>query len=335
MKKNSEILPNKIDGWNFTVNRINKLMPMVVNKLNTCHVITKFKKKEDEEISLQETLFTYVDTYGGVRLSESSKSFPRIIQLLERRYTNPLADKLRMGRMASESNLHDYIPPTYETKEAADIGLKSTNTPLCFIKGRFGTGGKQVNCCKSENVASLELPVDHIIQAGVNNIWLYEEKKVVIRFYVLLSRKKIWLGRPSFAVVHGIDYDPLSPDFDIQIKHEGYAQRDSRVRLLPLFKIDNYKIWQNALLKALKGIYVMLKPISDLTDYNTYSLLGIDGIPCSDETVKIIEINNYPNMNHTQEINTTVNIPVISSLMLFTVRGINDGTWVTVEEVDS
>ena len=310
-------------------------MPMVVNKLNTCHVITKFKKKEDEETSLQETLFTYVDTYGGVRLTESSKSFPRIIQLLERRYTNPLADKLLLGRMVSNCNLHDYIPPTYETAEAADVGLKSTNTPLCFIKGRFGTGGKQVNCCKTENVAILNLPSDHIIQAGVNKIWLYEEKKVVIRFYVLLSRKKIWIARPSFAVIHGRDYDPLSPDFDIQIKHEGYAQKNSRVRLLPLFEIDNKKIWQTALLNVTKGIHVLLKPICDLTNSNTYSLLGIDGIPCSDGTVKIIEINNYPNMNHTQDINATVNVPVISSLIFFTVSGINDGTWVEVEDADT
>jgi hypothetical protein len=315
-----------MSGWSFAVNRVASLMPRVIQGLDLI-LINKSPESDFREVR-KNSIFTYVDTYNNTYPEEIGRE-KRVIALAYRLLTNDFSDKGKLGEEVKRLNLSGkFSPRTFLSLKEAKYELNPLTDPICFVKGRHGTGGGQVQCVKTSDLERISLPAHSVIQESVQNLWLYNQRKVVIRFYMLTHMNATWFGRGAFAVIHGEPYDPYSTDFSVQIKHSGYMQEESKIRLLPLQSLSEVgPKWERAIEELSKGISPLFQNLSLSCGRDVYALFGIDAIPTEEGKLQMIEINNYPNMLHTAAVNDHVNIPCIASLMALTLTGVNDGFW--------
>jgi prolyl 4-hydroxylase len=159
-----------------------------------------------------------------------------------------------------------------------------------------------------------------IIQEGVMNLCLYTNKKFVIRTYILLFNKKVFLHKKSFAVVHSKPYDPESTEFDVQISHAN--NESSQVKLIDFIQLfpNEPGLKEIAFKKIVVASTDMVSRFVDTCNASSdssYILLGVDNLLTSQNNVigvKIIEVNRYPNISHTSLVNSQINIKVLEDV---------------------
>ena len=200
---------------------------------------------------LRKTTFSFFDTYPGRDLprdEEPEHHTPISINILERKHTNYLADKLALARRVQKNNLQDYHPITHFTKQQA---LEySEKDRVLFIKERAGTRGEGVRCVRSTELEKEEIPESCIIQENVSNLELFVERKLVIRFYILIYNQCVYINRNGVAIVHGPKYDPESTDHKVQIQHNG---KDAVIDRYPFPQHPSYAYWFEKLIETMKA----------------------------------------------------------------------------------
>lgn len=249
-------------------------------------------------------LIIYHDTLWKPPEDLDTQTYNRIYSLIDNKYTYPIDDKLLFGLRFNDSGI---VPVTYKKKK--DIYFEKEK--LWFIKDPGSTGGKGVTCATSKELLKLKIPKGYIIQEGLTDIHLINNRKYTIRVYVLLWNNEMYLYDNGFCLVHGTEYTTDVSDYEIHIKHEGYDRPGSKIHMLPFNETDDYEIILDNLTKSMKIFKTYIMDIIEKTTEYKYTLLGIDVIPLSNKNVRIIEINRYPNLKHTRNINTKVNIPML------------------------
>lgn len=304
------------NDWNICVNRIERLMPQVIQSANFyLHAVSDVATKKKILALISRKVFSYIDTFGTYIEPEYPSHLQRV-GLIPRSVTDHLSDKWSLGNALSNHIYKEVASKTFDTVRAALENLTSESPSIYFIKGRWGTSGEQVQCISRCDLQKLELPENYVIQEGIENIQLFHGRKMVFRFYVLIFNKKIFLFTNAIAIVHASKYIPQSTDYEVQIKHSGYHLKDSKVELFPIDQLHNGSNFIEQLKLTVQTILPILERVKSYSSESEYQLLGIDGIPCEDHRVKIIEINTYPNLIHTPYINEMVNVPVLTSMML-------------------
>ena len=290
---------------NTLINRNNKIFDESLLKIYPKIDITKFRN----------TIFTYFDTYGGKEYPE----FPienRIIKLVPRKISNYISDKKMLGQLIDKYNLNNIFPKThFDINSALKAYQKNKSMNLAYIKNRYGTGGKQVRCINSSDIQSVHLSKDEIIQEEVQNIFLINSRKITIRLYLIIFDKCLLLSKYAWGMIHGEVYEKNNPNYDIQIKHEGYINKNSKIKMFPLEESTKANQWFNSSAKKIRESSVLYEEIRLNTNKDNYIILGIDGIPTQKNDVMFIEVNSYPNFYHVEKINNKVNIPMISSVI--------------------
>lgn len=313
-------------GIKTAVNRISPHVKPCVERLMIWINSLPASQRDAIMQQLPHQVFTYVDTYGGVTEPSVRESQTRFA-LVERTQTDYIADKRTFGELGMEHHLFDIALHSFSTVEAASAFVEAHHHPIIFCKGRHGTAGEQVRCIMRADLAHMVLGDREIFQEAVIHPELYENRKMVFRGYVLIHDGAYYYNDRFFAVVHGVDYDPLSDAYEIQIKHAGYAQPDSLIKLIPGHFLSGYRRYLSSIAHVARRMEPLLRPIIDATDAHTYMLLGADIIPTADGGMKLIEVNNYPNLIHTQDINTEVNIPMIVGMMQRVMFNAADHHW--------
>lgn len=268
----------------------------------------------------EKTLFTYWDTYGGQPLELPDSDVRRVFQVVERRVTNPLANKRTLARNLAELGLSEWAPVTCES--AADVMARpGWEQSVWFIKSVFGTGGKGMFCVRGDDVRTLQLQPDQIIQQGVESLSLIDGRKFTVRVYVLVWNRAVYLYGDGFAVVHGVPYQRGSTDYAVQIDHRGYEQTDSSVTLLPMHRYPDWETVSPRVRECIAALTPLLQPVIEASDETTYAVLGLDFLITDELDVKLIEINNMPNFIHNTEVNETVNVPFWRCVMRLLLSG--------------
>lgn len=295
----------KINFLNTLINRNNKIFNKAILKIDSKIDINKFKN----------TIFTYYDTYGGKKYP----NFPdknRIIKLVPRILSNYISDKKKLGQLIDKNFLNNIFPKTHVDISSALISYQKNNSlKLAYIKNRYGTGGRQVKCVHRTDIETTNLLKDEIIQEEVQNIFLINSRKITIRLYLIIFDKYLLLSKYAWGMIHGEEYDRNNPNYDIQIKHEGYINKYSKIKMIPLEELREGNEWLNLAAKKIRKSSVIYEEIRLNTDKDNYIILGIDGIPTQDNDLMFIEVNTYPNFYHVEKINNKVNIPMISSVI--------------------
>jgi prolyl 4-hydroxylase len=267
--------------------------------------------------------FTFWDTYGGggpdlTGLPDGT----RVLALLPRSQTNPLADKRQWARRIASAGLSALAPATFESVEDA-LRYGDPNVRLWFVKNRVGTGGKGMSCVRPEDLAQTRLPPDYIVQAGVTDIRLVEGRKFTTRIYALIWNRGLYLYNDGFLVIHGVPYRPDSTDYAVQIDHAGYHADDGPVRMQPLSEIAGHEQWFAEFIALMTRLRPVLRDVVEASDENRYAVLGIDLLIHTDGSAKVIEVNTMPNFVHSRRVNETVNIPFFTALMNLMLSGSN------------
>jgi prolyl 4-hydroxylase len=271
-------------------------------------------------------IFSYVDTWGGIVEPPLPAHHARV-GLICRTHTNPIADKRDLGVMAAEQDRLDITPRIFTTVAAAQSFLEQSGHPIVFLKGRHGTAGEQVRCITRHHLAQISLGEFEILQEAVVDPELYGGRKMVFRVYLLIHGGECFYCDRFFAVVHGVAYDRNSDSYDAQVRHAGYMQPDSGVRLIPGHHYWSYRRHLECIERIARRMLPLLQPIARASDRQTYALLGIDIIPTAEGEAKLIEVNNHPNMVHTWEVNQEVNIPMLTGLMKRVMFDADDDHW--------
>lgn len=303
--------------------------PVVSCKINRASsVLNKAFSKACESVSDVGggTLFTYWDTYGGKTLDLSDSSgYDRVLQLVERRVTNPLANKRSLARLLAESGLSHWAPPTCESVADA-LRLPGWEERIWFVKSAFGTGGKGMFCVRGDELKELALQSGQIIQAGVENIRLIDGRKFTVRIYVLVWNGSVYLYDDGFAVIHGVPYAPGSTDYAVQIDHRGYQLDDSAVTMLPLHRYEPWTGFSPAIRDCIAALQPVLQPTISASSDEIYAVLGLDFLLLENMGASLLEMNSMPNFIHNKEVNETVNTPFWQEVMAVLLGGSDAGT---------
>ena len=258
--------------------------------------------------------FTYWETYFGTEPDIADVPADAVIhKMIDRKILNSLSNKRSLAIKIAECELGHIAPATFWTVEDARAFPKPVD--VWFIKNIYASGGKNMQCIDGTQLHSFELKPNHIIQAGVSDIALYEGRKFTTRVYVLVWHGALYLYNNGFIVVHGVPYVEGSTDYAVQIDHAGYMQEDKPVTMCPLDELPGYQEYWQQIRKVLRDARPVLQPCADASSVSDYVILGIDLIFQNSGAVQIIEINTSPNFIHVKEVNTRVNVPMLEASM--------------------
>lgn len=263
----------------------------------------------------EDVCFSYWDSYAGNHLDRSE--FPpqlRLIRLLDRRRSNPLADKARLAALLEEHGAAAWAPATFASVAAARQHNPDPHA-LWFIKPTLLSGGREMYCLRGSDLPGHSLGRNCIVQAAITNLELDRGRKFTVRVYLLIWQQTVYLYQEGFMLTHGVPYREDSTDYAVHIDHRGYERPTSQVQMAPLScypKQAQYRPRITALVEALKP--VMGECIA-ASSGDEYLLLGIDLLYQQDGQVQLVEINTAPNFVHSREVNEQVNIPFFAAVM--------------------
>lgn len=258
--------------------------------------------------------FTYWDTFGGSQPDLSAvRRADRVVELIDRKAANGLSNKAILARALTQSGLTHLAPATFHT--VGDALAHASSNSIWFVKPAFGTAGKGMFCVDNEGLSTLQLPGNHILQEGVDDLVLDEGCKFTSRVHVLIWNGEVRIFHTGMTVTHGAAYEAGSTDYRVQIDHRGYQNPGSPVRIRPGDKtaafIEHFP--------ALRNLVAELRPVMqqciEASDSDHYQILGIDTLIRRDGTVQLIEVNSFPNFIHTTEVNDEVNVPLFESVI--------------------
>jgi len=321
-----ELAIKEYNGIQAVVNRITPHIPPCMERMHIWLNTLPAETRKGFQEQAHHQVFSYIDTYGGV----AEPAVPQgqtLLALINRRHTDYIADKRVLGELVAEHHLLDWSPRTFtDVRAAADFTANHRHS-IIFCKGRYGTAGEQVRCIKTSDLASFTLGENEILQEAVIHPELYENRKMVFRVYVLIHNANLYYNDRFFAVIHGVDYDPDSDAHEIQVKHSGYDRPGSPIKLVPVHFFASYRHYVARIQALLCRAEPIFRPIVAESSQSRYMLLGADMIPTVDGGMKLIEVNNYPNMIHTPSVNAEVNIPMITGVMKRVLFDAADDYW--------
>ena len=260
------------------------------------------------------TCICYWDTYGNSHPDHNLQdSGSRIISLIDRRLGNQLANKRSLARLLSENKLHDVAPASFESTEAALANSKKGTT--WFVKRPYRMKGKRTYRISHEELASLQLPKDHILQREVDNLVFDEGRRFTARIYTLLWNQSLYLFHTQVTVTSEAPAKGESTDYSAQKRHHGPEVEDSAITIMPGQREPEFVKRFPQLKRLTTRLLPVLSESLRATSKDDYLLLAIDVLLCTDGTVKLVKINSAPNFVHTLAVNEEVNIPFFEACM--------------------
>lgn len=249
--------------------------------------------------------FLYFDTYGGKQAPAVSDS---CLDLIPRQRTMALDNKEAMARALLVAG-HTF-PRVFFS--AADVPQEPAS--LWYVKSPLSSAGRGIRVMSQKEIMQ-EQPANVVIQEAVQDLSLIEGRKYTLRMYVLVSRGRVSLYSDGFVIVHAAPYQPDSRDPAVQFAHAGYMQEDSGVRLRVLSELAGSA---DILASARNSIAQVFGVFSDRLKYEKaqhYCLFGVDLLVRADGSTVLIEINDRPNLVHTDAVNQRVNVPMLQAMI--------------------
>ena len=167
---------------------------------------------------------------------------------------------------------------------------------LWFVKLAGGTLGKGVRCCNSRDMVAKAVKdlgsQRYVIQKEVENPYLIDDQKFVIRaFILLLGDMSVHVYRECLLKIQSRPYDRQDLDPHTHVLHT-MSQRTSS---------DNFVFFE----KVLPGILTIVRrtirtlvPIANPhREPHKYQLLGADFICDRDFNIRLLEVNDWPELS--------------------------------------
>ena len=170
----------------------------------------------------------------------------------------------------------------------------------------MGTRSEGVKCISGKELLNYKLNKNEIIQEGIQNLKLIDNKKFVIRAYIIIFNNKIYLSKYGYCAILGEKYSTLNPNNNNQVglpKNRSFLPLHDSIYYSYIYKIRD----------ALKNMKELFKPIINNSN-NQFIILGPDILITDRDEIKFIEFNTFPNLIHTKYINENVNEKMLFDL---------------------
>ena len=261
---------------------------------NRCNVI--FKIISDQIILKGNILFSYLS-------NNEINDYPiydKIYHLLDSSITNQLNDKLKMGYLLD----NEKITPKIYTSSEELVKTYYDDNKIWFIKYIHGSRGRHIMCKTTDQLRSIEISPRFIIQEGITDLDLYEGYKYVLRVFTLIHKKQFYLYRGLKKRVHGEKYDKNSLDYSAQVCGCHYSER------ITIYLETNGELYQKLKNHSLL-VKDKLNDMIDQSDEYRYLLIGNDYLVKENKEVILIEMNPYPDLVNSDDIDEKINIPLM------------------------
>ena len=208
-------------------------------------------------------------------------------------YTMPevsfIDNKYTFFKLLKTNNIKN-IPNTY-----FDVNdIKNPISGNVFLKYAGNNGGKNVFLYNNINeitnhISSNSRP--YIIQEEVPNMLLINNKKFVLRNWIVVVDNKFYITSNGCCIIHEHEYDKNSKDRKIHIDHDLSKTTYSNYNQEPFYKdtIKKVSILNTNICNIIKEKFRFKK--------NCYQVLGLDIIFDNKLNPYIIEFNSWPNMS--------------------------------------
>lgn len=263
---------------------------------------------------------SYWDTYGNSQPPESTRDAPRHIRLIDRKHSNPLANKASLARSVATAPTPLPAPRTFFDAPSA-LAFDGRDDKLWFIKHALGAGGKDMRCVRGSELESTAIAEHFIIQEAIEELALIDGRKFTARAYLLAWQSRCWVFDEGFVLLHGLPYDAGSTDYAVQIDHRGYQNEGSAVQMYPLRAMPMTRSFLPGLHHLLAALQPILAPCVRASGPDRYLLLGVDYLVQRSQKVQLLEINTVPNFIHSPRINAEVNIPLFRETLSMLLTG--------------
>ena len=260
----------------------------------------KFNKYVNENINSayieklnKKNIILYWSSFGhkDIKFFDTDK----IIQNIDNKILNYLSNKKTCANEIKKLKLLKYYPNTYNSIDEIE---NITDDKLFFIKNVFSTCCKGVKCITGKQLKKNNINKNEIIQEGITDLKLINDNKFVIRAYIIIFNKKIYLSKYGYCAVSDKKYEKEKSDFDIQV-----CSPNNRT-FIELHKSE-YRKYIDEIKEGIKFIKQIFDPIV-INSQNKYIIIGPDILISSDGDIKFIEFNTFPNLVHAPHINKEV-----------------------------
>ena len=246
--------------------------------------------------SPKNTIFTY---FSKMNIDDENKI---IYRSMHKNFTRQVNNKLKMATVLDDET----ITPKVYTSSNDLLKHNYENDKIWFIKYIRGKCGEHVMCKTTDQLRSLEISPKFIIQEGIMDIDLHEGCKYTLRTFILIHNKQMYLYNKIKKRIHNKLYDEKTLDYFSQIC--GYPKSASTRILMNLdTKSDlNMKLKEN-----LSKVKMKMHEVMHASDKYNYSLIGCDHLLRRNKEVILIEMNTFPDLVNSEEMNQTLNIPLM------------------------
>lgn len=255
-------------------------------KINRIALMEKMLKddgwKEAEETESID--FSYWDTLGSKCIPQATVSvYPRNI-------TQKFDDKRCLFQMFERNKLTTFLPRTYTDLKNIDDSVFERGK-LLFLKNPTAAANLGVFVIKTREEMDKIVKSQHqfyILQEEVENMYLHEGKKCVIRSYGLITERKNYLYKDARCNVYKKQYSEESTDNSI---HNDEMPRS--VDAVPLSTMPYQKEVNGKMKNICKHFNLFFE--NNWTE-NRFIIIGYDFILNQNKDPILIEANAYPSL---------------------------------------
>ena len=206
-------------------------------------------------------------------------------------WTRQYTAKLEFARLMKKFGVERAIPPTYES---VDEVPPIASGELWFVKESVSSRGRGVTAVRSlsemKQVVATLPPASYVLQKGVENLDLYQDKKYTLRVYILqLPDGRVYVHRRVLGIQHKAAFDHNNANHDIHVSHTGATRYDFNATH-PKSSLVLERIFQ-----ATKEIFAPLRSQIDFKGAG-YHFYGADFLVDRSHNVWLLEINSFPDV---------------------------------------
>uniref|UniRef100_A0A6C0AXA3 Tubulin--tyrosine ligase n=1 Tax=viral metagenome TaxID=1070528 RepID=A0A6C0AXA3_9ZZZZ len=211
------------------------------------------------------------------------------IMLLPRQKIRSIDIKSSFFKKLFMNNINCFYPKTFFHIE--NVNIKENK--LYFLKNSYSTDGKHVYCINSENkdfISTIQKPKEYILQENVENIYLLNNRKTVIRVYMIYINNKLYLYTDGNMVLMNDIYDETNTNIHVNIQNHYECHN--------LSSLKNYNI-------IIKNIESQMREVAKVFNSDLYykednkdifHIFGFDYILNTNLNPYVIEVNGYPSL---------------------------------------
>ncbi|CAE7207829.1 unnamed protein product [Symbiodinium sp. CCMP2592] len=259
-------------------------------------------------------VFTFFDGYFPV---PELDTIPSKVLLLDRSVTDTYDDKRRLAVCLREACCEATFARCYLTdEEVASAASGGKEGQLFFVKPPCESGGRGIRVVDTSQLRQVALEEGSLVQEAVQDLETLDQRKFVLRFYLLIHGGRLYLHKRGVVVVHEKPYDPASTDYDVQVCHDEMHSAGAADRLRPWHLQPEAERWRSAVRQCLTEALPALWPLLEASSLDRYALVGGDALIERSGDAKLIEFNFFPNLgSRNGALNSLVKQPMLSQTL--------------------